>query len=82
MDAEGRLAGAPLQQGGRRCLFHARWLCDAPPKAASSWLLCYLDLETTGLSLRSSEICEIGVVAVGSGAVFSTVSTVVLAAGR
>jgi DNA polymerase III epsilon subunit-like protein len=73
LDGAGRLAAGPLLHGGARCSFHATWLCLLPAATASSWLLCYLDLETTGLSLRDDEICEIGVVAADSGARFSTV---------
>lgn len=72
----GELAAEPLLQGGARCLYHARWFVTKPARDAQCGqplLLVYIDLETTGLSLRSAEIVEIGALAAHSGAAFSTV---------
>ena len=76
LDASGRPAAAPLLRGGARCSFHARWFCTLPLELAelkTAPLLVYLDLETTGLSLASDEIVEIGLWADASRAAFSTV---------
>ena len=76
LDASGKLAAAPLLRGGSRCSFHARWFCTAPLESGdlkTPPLLVYIDLESTGLSLASDEIVEIGVWADASRAAFSTV---------
>ena len=73
LDGSGRLAAEPLRRGGARCLFHARWFCTTPARAIDLPLLCYLDLETTGLSLSTDEIVEIGAWADAEQAAFSTV---------
>jgi DNA polymerase III epsilon subunit-like protein len=53
---------------------HTNWFCNTLVNVdPSSCLLCFIDLETTGLSLRQDEICEIAVMAADTGAVFSTV---------
>lgn len=76
LDASGKPAAAPLLRGGSRCSFHARWFCTAPLDSGALKtppLLVYIDLESTGLSLASDEIVEIGVWADASRAAFSTV---------
>jgi len=76
LDGSGQLAAAPLMRGGSRCAFHARWFCSAPPEPGqlkTPPLLVYIDLESTGLSLASDEIVEIGAFADASRAAFSTV---------
>jgi len=76
LDSSGRLAATPLLHGGTRCIFHARWLCSGPLATGvleSPPLVVYIDLETTGLSLAADEIVEIGMMAEGSKAAFSTV---------
>ena len=80
LDSTGHLAARPLQRGGERCSFHAQWFCKSPllfddcdVSRFDTWLLFFIDFETTGLSIVDDEICEIGVVAADSGAVFSTV---------
>jgi DNA polymerase III epsilon subunit-like protein len=76
LDARGKLAAAPLLRGGSRCGFHARWFCTAPLEQGelkTPPLLVYIDLESTGLSLATDEIVEIGLWADASHAAFSTV---------
>ena len=76
LDASGRLAAAPLLRGGSRCAFHAKWFCTAPLEPGelkTPPLLVYIDLESTGLSLATDEIVEIGLWADVSQAAFSTV---------
>lgn len=76
LDSSGQLAAVPLLRGGARCAFHARWFCAAPVMAGeldTAPLLVYIDLETTGLSLATDEIVEIGALAEDSRAAFSTV---------
>ena len=75
LDSSGCLAAGPLLRGGSRCSFHARWFCTAPLEGplATPPLVIYVDLETTGLSLATDEIVEIGILADASRAAFSTV---------
>lgn len=75
LDGSGRLAAEPLRRGGARCTFHARWWVSSPAAGellATAPILVYIDLETTGLSLASADIVEIGALA-ESRAAFQTV---------
>jgi DNA polymerase III epsilon subunit-like protein len=71
VDGMGRLVAEPLRRGGSHCLFHASWFF-AKPAVARDPLLCFFDLETTGLNLASDSIVEIGLWVPGVAA-FSTV---------
>ena len=67
----GKLVSEPLTRGGSHCLYHAVYFCTraiAVPDA----VVVFLDLETSGLSILTDNIVEIGVVD-DCGATFSTV---------
>jgi DNA polymerase III epsilon subunit-like protein len=62
----------PLRRGGSHCMFHATWFCTKPAQPANA-LLVFFDLETTGLSLATDSIVEMGLLDDRSQAVYSTV---------
>jgi DNA polymerase III epsilon subunit-like protein len=72
LDPAGKPVAGPLRRGGDKCLFHATWF-SSQPAFETCFLLCYVDLETTGLSMQVSEIVEIAALVADTGAVFSTV---------
>ena len=67
----GRLVAEPLKRGGSFCIYHTVLFCVRKVKVNDA-VIVYLDLETSGLSVISDHIVEIGAVA-DHGAVFSTV---------
>ena len=67
----GKLVAAPLKRGGSYCVYHAVYFC-AREVAVQDAVVVFLDLETTGLSILTDNIVEIGVVD-EHGATFSTV---------
>lgn len=67
----GKLVSEPLKRGGRCCLFHTVFFCTREV-AVSGAIAVFLDLETSGLSVLTDHIVEIGVVD-EYGATFSTV---------
>ena len=67
----GKLVSEPLKRGGRCCLFHTVFFCTREV-AVSDAIVVFLDLETSGLSIITDHIVEIGVVD-EYGATFSTV---------
>ena len=69
----GRLAGEPLQRGGRFCLLHTQIFNSLPAHIPSDARICYLDFETTGLDILSEYIVEIGLLDHFGSAAFSTV---------
>ena len=72
IDSEGKLVAAPLLAGGSRCLFHmSTFVVESAP--TENLLVVFIDLETTGLSLTSDRIVEIGALALKGGAAFATV---------
>jgi DNA polymerase III epsilon subunit-like protein len=79
VDSIGRLVAEPLRRGGSHCLFHATWFY-ARPSVVMDPLLCFFDLETTGLNLASDSIVEIGLWVPGTAAFSTVVRPPVLAA--
>ena len=71
-DGAGRLISEPLRQGSRVCLFHLELFCTEPVFDASSFIVFFLDLETSGLDVLHDEVLEIAVTADPSGAQFAT----------
>jgi DNA polymerase III epsilon subunit-like protein len=69
--ASRKLVCEPLKRGGRHCLFHACMFCVKPAVLGDA-IIVFLDLETTGLSVLSDHIVEIGCVD-AKGLVFTTV---------
>ena len=69
--ASKKLVCEPLKRGGRYCLFHACLFCVTPVVLGDA-IIVFLDLETTGLSVLTDHIVEIGSVD-ARGVVFSTV---------
>ena len=67
----GNLVAEPLKRGGSHCLYHAVYFC-AREVVVQDTVVVFLDLETTGLSILTDNIVEIGVVD-EHGATFSTV---------
>ena len=66
-----KLVCEPLKRGGRHCLFHACLFCVKPAVLGDA-IVVFLDLETTGLSVLTDHIVEIGCVD-AKGVVFTTV---------
>ncbi len=73
-DSRGELVAEPLRCGGKHCRYHL-CLFQVEPAALPTrcLLVLFLDFETTGLSLVSDEIVEVGLVSDRCGALFSTV---------
>lgn len=69
--ASQKLACEPLRCGGRYCLFHACLFC-VKPVALGDAITVFIDLETSGLSVLTDHIVEIGAID-AKGVVFSTV---------
>ena len=67
----GKLVSEPLARGGSHCLYHAVYFCSRAI-AVPDYVVVFLDLETSGLSILTDNIVEIGVVD-EYGATFSTV---------
>ena len=67
----GKLVSEPLTRGGSHCLYHAVYFC-ARAIAVPDAVVVFIDLETSGLSILTDNIVEIGVVD-ECGATFSTV---------
>ena len=67
----GNLVAEPLKRGGSHCLYHAVYFC-AREVVVQDTVVVFLDLETTGLSILTDNIVEIGVVD-DHGATCSTV---------
>ena len=67
----GKLVSEPLKRGGSYCLYHAVYFC-ARAVAVQDAVVVFLDLETSGLSIITDNIVEVGVVD-EYGATFSTV---------
>ena len=68
----GKLVAEPLRRGGGlHCLFHSVFFCCRETNI-SDCVIVFLDFETTGLSILTDFIVEIGAVCAG-GEVFSTV---------
>ena len=65
-DADGRLVCSPLDLGGALCLYHLS-LFVTHPAAADEAIVCFLDLETSGLSVLDDCIVEIGCLAMSGG---------------
>ena len=57
----GNLVAEPLKRGGSHCLYHAVYFC-AREVVVQDTVVVFLDLETTGLSILTDNIVEIGVV--------------------
>ena len=70
-DASQKLVCEPLKRGARHCLFHA-CLFSIKPAALGDAVTVFIDLETTGLSVLSDHIVEIGAID-AEGVVFTTV---------
>ena len=72
IDATSRkLVCEPLRRGGRHCLFHACLFC-VRPVALEDAIIVFIDLETTGLSVLTDHIVEIGAID-AKGTIFTTV---------
>jgi DNA polymerase III epsilon subunit-like protein len=72
VDNHGRSVAEPLLCGSKRCIYHAQYFvlqAGIEDRDAAS-ILCFVDLETTGLSFQRSFIVEVGACVHGSGAVF------------
>ena len=69
--ASQKLVCEPLKRGGRHCLFHACLFC-VKPSVLGDAIIVFFDLETTGLSVLTDHIVEIGCVD-AKGVVFTTV---------
>ena len=67
----GKLVAEALKRGGSHCLYHAAYFC-AREVVVRDAVFVFIDLETTGLSILTDNIVEIGVVD-EHGATFSTV---------
>ena len=67
----GKFVAEPLRRGGNHCLFHFVLFCTQASKVEDA-VIAFLDFESTGLSVYTDNIVEIGVF-VESGEVFSTV---------
>ena len=61
-DGEGRLVAAPLQFGGRYCLFHANVFSTRKAYPEGRTLTFFLDFETTGLDVVQDSIVEVGII--------------------
>ena len=67
----GKFVSEPLKRGGSHCLYHAVYFC-VRAIAVPDAVVVFLDLETSGLSVLTDNIVEIGAVD-EYGATFSTV---------
>ena len=67
----GKLVAEPLKRGGNNCLCHAAYFCTRGV-AVQDAVIVFLDLETSGLSIITDHIVEIGAVD-EHGVAFSTV---------
>ncbi len=72
-DSNGELVAEPLRRGGAHCRFHLCLFQIKPTALPCGCLLLFLDFETTGLSVVSDEIVEVGLVSDSCGALFGTV---------
>ena len=75
-DDRGRSVAEPLHRGGLYCRFHAKAFCTQPVETIpASFVILYLDLETTGVDATSDRIVELAATQGGSqpGASFATV---------
>ena len=75
-DDRGRSIAEPLQRGGLYCRFHAKPFCTQPVGTIpASFVILYIDLETTGVDATSDRIVELAATQGGSlpGASFATV---------
>ena len=70
--SSGKLVSEPLARGGSHCLYHAVYFCSRAIAVPDAVVVVFLDLETSGLSILTDNIVEIGVVD-EYGATFSTV---------
>jgi inhibitor of KinA sporulation pathway (predicted exonuclease) len=70
---DGVLAAKSLQNGCRQCLFHLDLFVGHPAKPPVPVIVCYLDFETTGLSVTSDNIVEFGLLSHRCMAAFSSV---------
>ena len=67
----GKLVAEPLKRGGSHCVYHAVYFCTREV-AVQDAVVVFLDLETSGFSILTDNIVEIGVVD-EYGVTFSTV---------
>ena len=60
-DASDNLVCEPLRRGGPHCRFHMSLFENNPTTVFQECRVFYIDFETTGLNVLTSEILEIGV---------------------